>query len=505
MTLDPGLLKNLPNLDDVVREKHRRSFYAFFVDFWSEMEPLEPYTAAPHLKAICDHAQAVMEGRFYDLSVEIGPGYAKSLSLAVALVAWVWGPRKTPGMRFGYSTYESELTKRDSGKCLALIQSARYQRLYGHVFGLKKQREDWISNDKGGFRFATSVGGAATGHRFHVFVGDDLLNAIKAYSDSEREHMMGHLRAMATRGVDMRQYRRIIIGQRLHEEDAGGWARDRGFTVLSLPTEYDPSRHCKTPIFEDWRRERGELLFPARFGPSEVEKAKEDLGPYGYSSQHQQLPVPPDGGILKRDWFRLAARHEHKVGFTFISVDTAFTEKKQNDTSALTCWGVHKHGLLLLDAVSGRWEMPELLDEIKSFAKQWKPSEVLIEAKANGLSVIQTLERDPQFPFIIIPISPTLSKDARAHAAAPFVYRGHVSLPLAEPITDALLAQAEVFPAGKVRDLADSAIQAWLHADANYTFGTPPKLVYEGSSQQKSGGNKKRASVRDMYSDHDDE
>lgn len=465
-----AVVERLPSLDDVLREKHRRSFYEFFRYFWPEMDPTGPFIEAPHIKALCDHLQAFYEGTIGNLAIEIGPGYGKSLTSAVAFPAWVWGARNDPGCRFGYSTYADDLTTRDSGRCRDLLRSERYQHLYGHRLQLKKATESYLSTIQGGYRKALSTGGQATGHRFNFWFGDDLLNMREAYSAPERKQMHVHLRAISTRGQMGKPYRRCIIGQRLHEDDAGGYARAQGFTVLCLPTEYDPSRHCTTPIFNDWRTERGQLLFPSGFGPTLVAEAKSELGSTDYSAQHQQLPVPAEGGVLKRRFFKLAPRKSFEYAFCFQSIDTAYTENTNNDTSAVTTWGVGAEGICLLDAWSGRLEMPELIKTVQAQAQRWQPAVVLIEAKANGLSLIQMLQRDPRWCWRVEGVKPTVSKDMRAHAAAPFCERGRVVLPEGESITEDFLRQAEIFPAGKVRDLADSAVQAFLWADASYTF-----------------------------------
>jgi predicted phage terminase large subunit-like protein len=323
-----------------------------------------------------------------------------------------------------------------------------------------------------------------------MVITDDSLDATEAHSETSRAAVHTHFRALSTRRVDPLTFRWINIGQRLHESDAGGWCREHGFETLCLPTEYDPSRHCTTSIgFTDWRTFRGELLFPALFGAAQVQEAKDQLGPYDYSAQHQQQPVPADGGVLKRKFFLPIDAATFKHGLVFQSVDTAFTEDIKNDMSAITTWGVGKSGIILLDAWSARLEMPELLLAIEAQANRWKPTVVLIEAKANGLSIIQTLTRNPKFRYRIEGVTPKLSKNARAHAAAPFVARGRVFLPAGAPMSEDLLRQAEVFPAGKVRDLADSAVQAFLYADATYTFDSPlsaEMLAYEGGGRTSS-------------------
>lgn len=476
-----SLLAGLPSFDEVLRELHRKSFFEFFKYFWPEMEPAAVYIDAKHDKVACDHLQAVYEGVIPELSIEIGPGYGKSIKAAVAFPAWVWGARNDPGCRLGFSTYADDLTTRDSARCRDLIQSESYQRLYSHRFKLTKVREDYLKNDKGGYRVALSTKGKATGYRFNIWIGDDLLNMKDAYTEAGQSVMRVHMKAISTRGQMGKPYYRVIIGQRLHEADAGGYARDNGFTVLCLPTEYDPSRHCITPIFSDWRTVRGELLFPAGFGPAKVAQAKFELGP-DYSAQHQQMPVPEGGGIIKAEWMRAYPPAEKPVfSHYFASVDTAQGQDSKNDKTALSLHGVFDEGISLEDGWSGRKPAPQVIQMLKDFGNKYEPSAFVIEQKDWGKALTQLLEADHEFRWRIHKYTPIVSKDMRAHEASPLFFKGRYTMPAGTPLSEQASGQLVVFPASKDRDLADSIIQAALYAQSTYTFGAIG-YSYEGAS-----------------------
>lgn len=465
---------SLPSLNDIRRERYRRSFYAFARDFWGVIEPAVTFVDALHLKALCDHFQAVIEGRILRLNVEIGPGYAKSMVMSVLGPAWVWGPAGMPGFRFITSTQSHPLTLRDSLRFRALVYSPEYQALYGDTVRpmSDNNKQEYIENTARGFRYSTSVGGKATGHRGHMVITDDTLDATEAGKDSARESVKNHLKALSTRRVNPKKFRWINIGQRLHEDDAGGWCREQGFETLCLPSEFDPARRCRTSIgFEDWRQEKGELLFPQLYDQAQLDEAKKNLGPYGYSAQHQQLPVPSGGGILKNSWWLDYEYGKTPQFHTVIQFwDTAYTAKQANDSSAVTTWGVAINGVYLLDAKSFRLEMPDLLEQMQTEAKLWNPDQVLVEAKANGLSLIHTLERDAAWRWKLVPITPTLDKKQRADAIAPYVARGLVRVSRVQPHAILFLGQADVFPVAKDRDLADSGVSGLLHIFTSYTF-----------------------------------
>lgn len=484
----------IPTLDDVLREKYRRSLYAFAGDFWPVVEPGEPLVKTKLMRTLADHSQRFVEamvadlqgqawakGYFQDLLMEVPPGSMKSLMLTVIMPGWAWGPYGCPWLRFIFSTYEHGLTLRDSRRRRDLMKSPEYQRLFGHLVAFKKDadQQHFYENERRGFCLSTSVGGSGTGHRAHCFVGDDLMNATQANSESAYQAVVEHLSAMSSRGVRQPVYRRLIIGQRLSEQDPGGWARAKGFEVLSLPTEYDPDAPAHTRIFKDWRTQRGELLNPARMDQVAVEKARQELGPYGFSAQHNQRPVPADGGVLKLAWFVDRPALPRSRYLTLLAAwDTAYTQKVQNDESAVLILGIRDDysGVDLLHSEGFHLEFPQLVATVKRMTNEWRPALTLVEAKANGLSLIQQLQQDPQFAHHLEPITipAGFDKNNRAHAAAPFVARGLVGVDWSQPWAAALKAQVEVFPGGKKRDRADALVHALLYLQEHYRFAQQP-------------------------------
>ncbi len=495
----------LPGPDDVLREVYKRSLYRFIQDFWPIVEPAEALVDTQLMQTMADHGQKFLEamvadlrgeawakGYFQDLGVEVPPGSSKSMMFAVFLPAFAWGPMGCPWLRWIFSTYERNLTLRDSRRRRDLMKSPLYQRLWGHLVQFKgdTDQQNYYENTRRGFCMSTSVGGSGTGHRAHVFVGDDLLNAIEANSASAQEAVIEHLKAMSSRGVRQEQYRRLIIGQRLSEKDPGGWARESGFEVLSLPTEFDPDRTEPTRIWTDWRTVRGELLNPLRMSATAVAKARIALGPYGFGAQHNQRPVPADGGVLKLDWLvdrPALARGRYLALLSFY--DTAYTQKVHNDETGRVVIGIRNDdmGIDLLHVDGWHHEFPALVKAVKEDCQDWEPQLVGIEAKANGLSLIQQLDAATDFPFHVLPIEiPSgFDKNNRAHAAAPFVARGLVGIDWSQPWAQTFREQLEVFPAGKKRDRADAFVHAVLHIDKHYRFNIEQPMAYQSVPVQQ--------------------
>ena len=76
-------------------EKARRRLHEFVRQAWHLLEPQTAFVDGMHLHAICDHLQAVTEGRIRHLIINVPPGHAKSLLTAVFWPACVHRPARS--------------------------------------------------------------------------------------------------------------------------------------------------------------------------------------------------------------------------------------------------------------------------------------------------------------------------------------------------------------------------------------------------------------------------
>ena len=204
------------------------------------------------------------------------------------------------------------------------------------------------------FRFVAA--GSITGSRGDIVIIDDPHSVEGASSEAMRATTTEwFLEAVPTRLNNPDRSAIVVIMQRLNEGDVSGVILDKnlGYEHLCLPMEFEADRRCETSIgFEDPREEEGELLFPERFPREVVERDKKVMGPYATAGQFQQRPSPRGGGIIQRSWWQLYDDEEAAaqglnsgnaypdMDYIIASLDTAYTEKQENDASYLTVWGV---------------------------------------------------------------------------------------------------------------------------------------------------------------------
>ena len=89
-------------------------------------------------------------------------------------------------------------------------------------------------------------------------------------------------------------------------------------------------------------------------------------------------------------------------------------KKETADYSAITTWGVFypnedsAANLILLDAVKGRYEFPELKRVAKELYDYWSPETVIIESKASGLPLTYELR---QMNIPVVNFTPSKGND----------------------------------------------------------------------------------------------
>ncbi len=450
-------------------ELARRSLREYVRLAWPIVEPQTPFTPGWHIDAICEHLEAVTRGEIRNLVICIPPRHMKSLAVAVFWPTWVWTSQ--PSTRWLFASYAASLSIRDSLKCRRLIESPWYRQAFGDAFHLSEDQnlKSRFDNDRGGFRIATSVGGAITGEGGDFICVDDPHNIVESESDIVRQGALDWWdQVMSTRANDPRTSRRVIVMQRVHESDlAGHVARQGGWEVLRLPAEFDGARTRTSIGWEDPRKEDGELLWPARFGKKEVDDLKAQLGSYGAAGQLQQAPAPLGGGLFKRGWFRYFTRTDSAIRAAelevpmesltkFSTCDLATSTRTSADYTVISTWGATRQQpqrLFLLDVVRRRLEGPDIVPHLRQALALWRPAYIGVESVGFQLAIVQQAVREGH-PVREIKVDK--DKFSRAMAATPLMEQGRVWFPAGAPWLVEIERELLTFPRGDHDDFVDT-------------------------------------------------
>lgn len=459
----------------------RRSFRHYAARAWREIDPA-PFRSSWHVDAVADHLQAVFQGQIKKLIINIPPGMAKSMMCGVLWPSWVW--IHNPSWQLLGASYEVQLATRDAVKARELMRGEWYSKHFRQAWDFQEDQDlkQFYRNTEFGHRQSLGVGGKGTGYRGHALLIDDPISVKDSYSKIAREDCIKWKdETMSSRFNDKENAMEVLIMQRVHEMDlTGHLLRKGGWEHLNLPAEFEPSRVCITrntkgeELWRDPRTTEGELIFPSLFPVKVLDTLKHDLGAYGYAGQYQQRPAPAEGGILKREWFSrrwilpgvspvpgLECRELPKAfDQVCVFVDASFKDTAKSDFVAIGLFGVKHPDVYMLSLIWERLSFTNTVNALLNLTKTVpKLSGVYIEDRANGSAIMDTLKG--KVPGLI-PIEPDGGKEARVHAASPFIEGGNFWMPLSFPKLEDFIVEATAFPKAPHDDAIDMVTYALL-------------------------------------------
>lgn len=506
------------------REDYEDSLAAFFQGAWSSIDSAE-YQPSWAIDALCDHLEAVTLGHIPRLLINFPPRCSKTSVTSVAWPAWTWARSQKSfwsgtGVKFLCASYGANLALNISNTTRRLIDSPWYQERWGDRVQILEDQDAKVRFDieGGGSRQATSVGGSLLGLGGDILVIDDPHNTEtekKVETDADRVKVQSWWKELSsTRLNSPKQSAIVVVMQRLHQGDLSGvilkdMENDgEDWVHLMLPMRHDTTRHCVTvqlPQYDDeepWedpRVEEGELLWPERFGETEIARIESRLGPYMAAGRLQQRPVPKGGSIIMRDWWQLWDQTEaQKYGLEWTagrkefphcelvvaSLDTSMGEKEENDFNALTVWGIFQdrgknrramlmfawakrlklHGKLIearpgearVNFEARQREEFGLIEWVADTCKRYRVRRLLIENKTRGRDVANEINRlYMRENWGVELLEPVGDKVSRTHAIVPMFTDNGIWAPNTK-WAEAVISQSEMFPRDDHDDLHDT-------------------------------------------------
>jgi predicted phage terminase large subunit-like protein len=450
----------------------RSDFRAFLEKVFTTLTPGQRYVNSWHIDAIAWHLDRVRRGVVRRLIINMPPRSLKSIAASVAFPAFVLG--LDPSRRIICVSYSGDLAKKHSNDFRAVLESRWYQSSFpGARIGQFKNSEAEIELTARGFRLATSVGGTLTGRGGDMIIIDDPLKPDDAFSEVKRSAAnQWFTNTLLSRLDDKRTGAIVVVMQRVHLDDLTGFLTTQSdeWDVLSLPAIAYSEGVIPTWAGQTYRRRLGEALSPEREPIDVLEALKLQIGSDAFSAQYQQMPAPPGGAMVKRDWIvrysELPPASERL--FTLQSWDTASKGGPDNDWSVCTTWIVSRKKLwYLIDVWRRRVDYPALKASVKGLAEKWSARRVLVEDTGAGTSLVQELRGEVSG---IVAVRPEGDKASRMAVASAKFEASQALLPERATWLPDLEAELFVFPGSRHDDQCDSISQALL--DKNTSFMT---------------------------------
>jgi predicted phage terminase large subunit-like protein len=337
--------------------------------------------------------------------------------------------------------------------------------------GPYKNSETEIELTARGFRLATSVGGTLTGRGGDIIVIDDPLKPDDALSDTRRTAANQWFNnTLLSRLDDKRKGAIVIVMQRVHMDDLTGFVTDQSdeWEVLNLPAIADTDEDIPISDTKVHHRKVGEALSPVREPIPVLENLKLQLGSDTFSAQYQQMPVPPGGAMIKRNWIqRYTDLPKQDERFLILqSWDTANKGGPENDFSVCTTWFVTRNKRwYLLDVWRRRVDYPDLKAAVQTLADKHKARRVLVEDAGAGTSLVQELRGEV---VGIVAVKPDRDKISRMAVVSAKFESGLVFFPERASWLADFEAELFAFPASKYDDQCDSVSQALTEDNCSF-------------------------------------
>lgn len=431
------------------------------------------YTHFQHTEYICERLQKIADGEQKRIIIELPPRHSKSMTVTESFPSYFIG--KNPNKRVIATAYGDSLARK-----FGRLNKQKLDEFGLEVFDVEVGRKtskatNWTLEGHRGGMLSTGIGGGITGEGADLLIVDDpFKNREEANSQTMRDKIWDEwqntLLTRLHKGASV-----IVIMTRWHEDDLVG---------RLLQSEGDKWERIRLPaIAEDQDdllgREIGDPLCPELgFDEEWAEEKKHSVGSRVWSALYQQRPSPADGEMFKRQHWRYYKILPELSEFDEIlqSWDMAFKDSAKNDNDYVVgqVWGRIGANKYLIDMVRGRMGFPATLQAVRNLTARYPEAQAkLVEDKANGTAVIQTLQNEIHG---IIPINPEGGKESRASSASVDVEAGNVYLPdpSIKPWVHDFVEEHASFPNGAHDDMVDA------HTQANNRFNNKPKPRVRG-------------------------
>ena len=449
-----------------IQNKAKDDFLSFVKTVWPE------FIEGAHHRHIAKKFNDLATGKINRLIVNMPPRHTKSEFASFLLPAWMVG--RQPKLKIIQATHTGELAIRFGRKAKHLIDSEEYKKIFATTLQEDSKAAGRWETSQGGEYFAAGVGGAITGRGADLLIIDDphseqdalspnaMENAYEWYTSGPRQRLQpgGKIVLVMTRWSTKDLTGILLANQK--EVKGDHWE------VVEFPAILD----------------NGTPVWPEYWNKDELEKVKATLPVQKWNAQWMQQPTSEEGAIIKREWWRpWKSKYIPPLQHVIQSYDTAFLKSETADYSAITTWGVFYPSedqgaqLMLLDAVKGRYEFPELRRKALEQYKYWEPETVLVEAKASGLPLTYEL-RKMDIPVVNFTPSKGNDKHARVNSVAPLFESGMIWAP-EQKFAEEVIEECAAFPHGDHDDLVDSMTQAVMRFRQGGFVAHPEDYVEE--------------------------
>lgn len=493
------------------RDECRLDFMQFVRTMWPD------FHGGRHFDVLADAFHRIDKGEPVRLIVNIAPRRGKSKFVSTLFPSWYLG--KHPEKALIQVSNITTLAEKFGGDVRDLMLRPEYQSIFATKLRKdNKSRGQWRTTQQGEY-YAAGVGAKIMGRGADVLIIDDPHSEQSITTSGEvdtlpnRSSFESHYNWFTSilprveKGGSI-----LIVMQRLAPYDLTGRlieAMQTGQTadkweIISIPAlEKETTSEGKEIIGHD-----GQPVWRSTwdFWSTESQlKLKASMPPWKWSAQFMQDPAHDHNSAIKRSYWKHWGlrsdgtldddlhRHPPVCDFIIQSWDMAATANTRSNYSACTTWGVFRvrddeqgkpvYNIILINALRGKWEYPELKKIVIEQYKRYQPNTCIVEKTSVGQAIIPDLTRAG---IPIRPYTPTGNqwglrgdKESRVQAVSDYFHCGFVWVPVLPWVQDVIEEFAMFGTPGANDDYVDSTTQALLRFREGGFIKLPTDKVYE--------------------------
>ena len=426
----------------------------------------KPFEFKPFHETIISKLQDIADKKNIkrNLMLNLPVGSGKSLIVEL-FITWCFA--RSINCKFCYVSHSDTLINKLSRETKEIIECSEWSKLFKHTIKKDERSRTQYSFEGAGTRTglsASSIGGAITGVDAGnpnekdfggALIIDDPMDVGDANSEVITEEVIRNYTDKLKTRLRTPDTPVIVIAQRISVNDLPS------YIIAHESDQYD--------IVTIEALKDGKSYWPERVPVEDLLRMQKE-NPSLFNSQYQQNPTILGGNLFKQEMLQVDALPEI-FDYTFITADTAYKEKQENDFTVFFYCGVKDSRLFVISILRDRvpaseieaWAMPLLRQASSVYGFRG----CYIEPKGHGIYLNQKL---PQVG-IVMPGEMTvdeffrdrrLDKVARANAIMPYLAYNKVTFneQIGEKVLGEVFTEIMNFPKAKHDDSVDCFVDA---------------------------------------------
>ena len=327
------------------------------------------------------------------ICISVPPQHGKSMTVTETLPSWFVG--RNPDLRCIVTAYNADVAEKFGNKNRQLMKQ------YGEeIFGLsisdsQDNKTLWdIDKHQGGMLATGILGGLTSNGGALIIVDDPFKNGEDADNQDLRDKVYNTFADSVATRARGKGNAIIVIHTRWHDDDLIGRLEKSGeWVIINIPCVWEKG------IDKLLHRKIGETLCPELGFDSEWAMSMQKLlGARKWNALYQGKPYIDGGNLINRSAIKFYNEKTRPLTFDVMemSCDLTFGNTKANgDNVCIGVWGRVGADHYLLKKVKKKMSFQETLKQLRILSSLYPQArKKIVEAKANGLATIETLNRE---------------------------------------------------------------------------------------------------------------